>query len=98
MLAAQPQEASITLNYNVACAGASVLVEPLDGGAINGSPGGKMVTVGADGTLTFRFQAPSGPGRYQVIARLGDTEVGFPFDVANPATATPSASPGADGN
>ena len=88
-LSAQPQPATITLTYNVACAGSTVLVAPLDGGAINGTPGAQNVTVGADGTLVFSFQAPSGPGRYHVLTRLNGAEISFPFDVADPAAATP---------
>ena len=91
VLAAQPQAATITLNYNVACAGSAVMVAALDGGTLNGTLGGKSITVGADGTLVFTFQTPSGPGRYHVITRLGNSEISFPFDV--PATADVSTPP-----
>ena len=87
-LAAQPQPVTITLTYNVACAGATVLVAPLDGGTVNQVGGGasqtagaQQITVGADGTLAFSFQAPAGPGRYHVITRLGGVEMALPFDV-----------------
>ena len=93
VLAAQPQTVTVTLSYNVACAGANVLVAPLDGGSINGSAGAQTVTVGTDGTLVFNFQAPSGPGRYHVVTRLGGAEMTLPFDVADPTTATPTPPP-----
>jgi hypothetical protein len=89
-LSTQPQAAGITLMYDTACAGLQVLVAPLDGGMINGSTGAKSVTVGTDGTLIFSFQAPSGPGRYHVVTRLGNSEISLPFDVPVPDNATPA--------
>ncbi len=62
-----------------------MLVAPLDGGTVTGVSGGHTVTVGADGTLAFSFQAPSGPGRYHVIVSLGAAQMALPFDVAAPA-------------
>jgi hypothetical protein len=84
VLSVQPQLATFTLTYNVAYAGASVLVAPLDGGLINGAGGGQSMTVGPNGTIVFSFQAPASPGRYHVITNLGGTEIALPFIV--PAT------------
>ena len=95
-LATQPQPVTVTLSYNLAAAGGSVMVAPLDGGTINGSPGGHTLTVGVDGALAFSFQAPARPGRYHVVTRLGSSETTLPFDVASPAATTPT--PSANGN
>ena len=89
-LAAQPPPVTVSLAYNPACAGANVTVVPLDAGQINGAVGAQTVTIGADGTLVFTFQAPNRPGRYHVMTRLGATEIALPFDVAKSAAATPA--------
>jgi len=85
-LSAQPELVTITLTYNVTCAGSVVTVAPLDGGGINGTSGWQQVTVASDGTVYFTFQAPSKPGRYHVLTRLSGAEIGFAFDVANSST------------
>lgn len=89
-LSAQPESATITLTYEVACAGEKVLVAPLDGGKINGSAGGQWITVAADGTISFSFQAPSRAGRFHVVTHLRDSEISFPFTVARAINSTPN--------
>jgi hypothetical protein len=94
VLSVQPQPATFTLTYNVAYAGASVLVAPLDGGLINGASGGRTITVGPTGTIVFTFQAPASPGRYHVITNLGGAEIALPFIVpAAPTSTGPIALP-----
>ena len=73
---------TITLKYNPACAGATTIVAPLDGGTINGTDGAKQLTVGSDGGLTFTFQAPSNLGLYNVQTVLGGCQRTLPFQVA----------------
>ena len=92
-LSIQPELASVTLTYDLACVGAKVIVAPLDGGMINGVPGGRTLQVGPDGTVAFSFQAPASPGRYHVITRLvlplGSRERALPFDVIDPLAPQP---------
>ena len=92
-LSIKPELATVTLTYDLACVGAKVVVAPLDGGVINGTPGGQTLQVGLDGTVLFSFQAPAGPGRYHVVTRLvtslGSRERALPFDVIDPAAPQP---------
>ena len=70
------------------CVGTPVLVAPLDGGLINGQPGGVNIPIAADGTVSFTFQAPSYPGVFHVITRLNDVEIALPFEVASSVAAS----------
>lgn len=92
-LSLKPELAAVTLTYDLVCIGAKIIVAPLDGGAINGTPGGQTLRVGLDGKVTFSFQAPAAPGRYHVVTRLvtplGSKERALPFDVIDPAAPQP---------
>lgn len=78
---APSQTATVTLTYNGACAGMTVVIAPLDGGSVNASAGSKQVTVGKDGTACFSFQAPAAAGLYNVLAVLGGYQRVLPFQV-----------------
>ncbi len=92
-LSITPELATVMLTYDLTCVGARVIVAPLDGGMINGTPGGQTLTVGLDGTVAFSFQAPASPGRYHVVTRLvtslGSRERALPFDVIDPQAPVP---------
>ncbi len=88
-LSVQPESAAVTLTYDPSMAGAQVLVAPLDGGTINGQSAGTNVTVAADGTASFTFQAPAHAGLYHVITRLDTVEIALPFEVAAPPATLP---------
>lgn len=57
---------NVTVQFPVSLANKQVIVQALDGGALFGVSGG-FATVGADGKLSFQFQAPSQPGLYRVL-------------------------------
>lgn len=57
----QPRQViDVSLQFSPAQAGAEFVVEALDGGRVIAL--GSSLTVGADGTLAFKFQAPEVPG------------------------------------
>lgn len=91
---AAPSPASVTIQFDVALAGATVYVQPLDGGAILAqdadgnplnSPAGCNLTLNALGQTTFGYQAPPQIGRYQVLIRVGNASSVLPFVVSDPS-------------
>ena len=88
-----PAPVNISLQFDASRAGATVWVQPLDGGAIlsqdaNGnpisSPGGCAVVLDASGQLVFSYQALTLPGRYQVLIRLDNVSSILPFIIPDP--------------
>jgi hypothetical protein len=80
------QTVSITLSYSPTLAGQIMFAEPLDGGKI--ILVGRSLTIGADGTLSFNFQAGDIPGVYRVWVHQNDRGAQLYFwvrDTANPA-------------
>jgi hypothetical protein len=86
LVAVQPdQTVQVTIQYPASQALQTVLAETLDGGAITFPAGGSVI--GADGTLSFTFQAGHDPGLNQVSLRAGVQELGLQFwvlDTQNP--------------
>lgn len=81
-----PAPAVVNLTYDpVRHAGKVVFVQPLSGGTIDGSPGGRAFTLDDNGVLAFTFQAPARPRPYQISVRLDNVETGLRFTVFDPA-------------
>ena len=89
-----PPPTSVSLQFDTSRAGASVWIQPLDGGTINfqnadgstgSDPQGVFLTLDAQGTLTFAFQAPAQAGRFQVLLRLDNISSFLPFVVLDPS-------------
>lgn len=77
------QVVTITLSYALTTVGHTIVAEPLDGGRVIGK-GGKPLLVGADGTLSFQFQAAHEPGVCQIALHDGPRETGLQFWVVDP--------------
>jgi hypothetical protein len=71
------QVVDIAVQYPAASAGEIIAVEALDGGQVIAP--GKNLTVGADGTIRFKFRAGHQPGAYQIGLRKGSREIGLQF-------------------
>ncbi len=80
-----PDAATVTLQFAANNAGKSVWVQALDGGTINGTPGGRFLELDAAGALAFLFQAPAASARYQITVRLDNVESLLAFAVYDPA-------------
>jgi hypothetical protein len=63
---------NVTVQFPVSLANKQVIVQALDGGALLGLNGG-FGTVGADGKLSFQFQAANQPGLYRVLVISPDS-------------------------
>lgn len=94
LLGGQAPATAVILQFLATRAGATVWVQPLDGGAIltqdaEGktvtNAGGAPLVVGALGQLNFSFQAPARPGRYQVLIRLDSVSTLLPFVILDPS-------------
>lgn len=84
-LSGQAQPATVALAFDPTRTGAKVWVDPVDGGTIDGQPGGRLVTLGVGGTLAFTFQAPVGRSdRFHVVVRLDNVDTVLPFLVPDP--------------
>ncbi len=57
---------NVTVQFPLSLANKQVIIQPLDGGALLGVNGG-FGTIGADGTLSFQFQAANQGGLYRVL-------------------------------
>jgi len=80
----QPQQTiDITLQYPVDLAGRRVAVEPLDGGQVL-TPA-QSLAVAVNGTFTFRYQAGTKPGLYQVRVHYDAQAVALQFWVLDNA-------------
>ena len=84
---------SVTLQFDVGRAGASIWVQPLDGGTIlvqdaGGNPvssqDGSAITLNAAGQAAFSFQPLAQAGRYQVLVRLDNVSTVLPFVLLDP--------------
>ncbi len=100
-----PAPVNVTLQFIAARAGATVWIQPLDGGAILGqdadgnpisSPGGCAGVLDASGQLVFGYQALALPGRYQVLVRLDNVSTILPFIIQDPSQDNQSHSPAED--
>jgi len=77
--------------------GQTARIEPLDGGRILNSSG----IVGADGTLSFTFQAPANAGQDRIAVREGSKTLRMQFwvlDSANPQNNPPVITPANPGS
>lgn len=93
---AAPAAAPIALRFDATRAGARAWVQALDGGTLDGTPGGRWVSLGADGTLAFVFQALAGrQEHFQVSVRLDNVESLLRFHVVDPAQLPRQAQTGA---
>ena len=63
---------NVTVQFPVSLANRSVVIQVLDGGALLGVNGG-FATVGADGRLSFQFQAANQRGIYRVLVISPDS-------------------------
>jgi hypothetical protein len=84
------QTVDIAVQYPDVRPGATIAVEALDGGQIIAV--GKSLTVGADGTIRFKFRAGHQPGNYQIVLRQKGRELGLQFwvrDEENPRNNPP---------
>ena len=88
-----PPLATVTLQFASTRAGALVWVQTLDGGTLQAQDAGAgMVTaqngfwmeLNTLGQVTFTFQAPASPMRYQVLLRLDNIPTVLPFVVPDP--------------
>jgi hypothetical protein len=75
----------------------------ISGGTISGGTAGDVVlsgteTANADGSVDFTLNAPSEPGRYDVVFAGAGRTVTVPFTVVAAAAAGPGNGQGADGN
>ena len=80
------QPATITLQFSKKKAGEAVTVSPLDGGKVTAS--WSNLSVLADGTVVFSFQADGTPGLYRLVVQLATEthELSFyAFDPDRPA-------------
>jgi hypothetical protein len=68
---------TVVLQYPAAKAGRVIVASPLDGGRVIAPQRG--LTVAADGTVEFRFQAGKEPGMYQISLRDAAEESGLEF-------------------
>lgn len=85
--------AALALNFGAAAAGKKVWVQPVDGGTLDGQPGGRFVTLGVGGTLAAVFQPPAETGLYHVLVRLEDIQSALPFWVLRARDLNGPASP-----
>lgn len=77
-LGLRPNElVKIVLLYPAAKAGHTILAGALDGGRVIAPK--RALTVAADGTVEFKFQAGKEPGLYQVSVDDGLSEMGLQF-------------------
>jgi hypothetical protein len=80
----QPNElVNVTIQFAADAVGEPVVVEAPDGGTT--SVGSSIPVVGADGTLTFAFVAPSHGGQNSICIRTGSRSFCLQFSVAEPA-------------
>jgi hypothetical protein len=90
------QTVDIAVQYPEGTSGATIAIEALDGGQIIAV--GKNLTVGADGTIRFKFRAGHHPGNYQIVLRQKGRELGLQFwvrDDDHPNNNPPVINPGA---
>lgn len=80
----------VKLHFPISFANKSVVVQPLDGGALNIN--GNSATIDQTGLLIFSFQVTNQPGVYRVIVIDPNADVDSPkivgmvqFEVPNPA-------------
>jgi hypothetical protein len=84
----------IAIQYPVTKAGHSIVAEPLDGGQVIAN--GKSMTVGADGTIHFKYRVGHEVGVYEVSLRDGTQELGLQFwvlDEQHPGKNRPVVNP-----
>ncbi len=72
-------QTALALQYATQFAGKKVVVNPLDGGTINGVAGAQILAIGADGSLPLVFQCSGQPGSYNVAIRLDNNETALRF-------------------
>ncbi len=63
---------NVTVQFPLTLANKQVIIQALDGGALLGVNGG-FATVGADGKLSFQFQAANQAGLYRVLVISPDS-------------------------
>lgn len=96
----------LTLQFPVEKAGTTIRVGCLDGGQISvgtsqgqvvlpadGTPPQPTLSVAADGTMPFSFQAGQTPGLYRVVVQLPDKRYYLHFYLVNPSGPTAQAEP-----
>lgn len=81
---------TVVLNYSGSFAGQPVWVQMLRGGTLSATDDsgttydgtqGFFLTLNAEGTATFSYQAPDASGTYQVLTRFSNTMTILPFVV-----------------
>lgn len=87
------QPANFSLTFGAAHAGKPVWVHPVDGGTVDGQPGGRFVTLGADGALAGVFLPLAEAGLYHLVVRLEDVQSALPFWVLRARELSGPASP-----
>ena len=75
------QLVSVAVRFSSSRAAQPVLISTLDGGRIVASK--KDLSVSAEGTVDFKFQAGSEPGLYRVLVQAGVDEYRLEFYVLN---------------
>lgn len=87
--------ATVTLNFDPMRAGTVISVQMFDGGTLSAqnadgntvtSQEGFLMEISPAGSVSFTFQAPDRPGRYQVAVRLDNITTVLPFVVPDPAS------------
>jgi len=73
----------VKLQFSTSLAGAPVIVEALDGGALSGIDESAMLDGG--GAVSFQFHVSDQPGLYRIMAIANASSVGMvQFEVPNP--------------
>jgi hypothetical protein len=73
----------VKLQFPTSLAGAPVMVEALDGGALSGI--GESATLDGDGAVSFQFHVSDQPGLYWIEATANGSSVGLvQFEASNP--------------